>query len=72
MTAGMAVWGIRGCIVALMMVMHGAVMCGIHLCGMRMPVTADGMSVGAGDHRRVSRHTLQWQRNQQYRNQQCT
>ncbi len=69
--AGMAPCRVRGFIVALVMIMRGAVVGRIRRRGVWMPVTAGGMSVGAGDHRRIGRHALERQGNQQYRNQQC-
>lgn len=69
--AGMAACRVRGFVVALLMIMHSDVVGCIRLHGVWVSVTVGGMSVGAGDHRRIGRHALQRQGNQQYRDQQC-
>lgn len=66
----MAAGGFRGIAVALVMIMRGVVVCRIRLRAVLMSGTAGSMPVGTGDHRRIRRHALQRQGNQQYRNQQ--
>ncbi len=68
---GMATGGVRGFVVVLRVIMRGVVVGRIRLCGVWVPVIAGGMPVSAGDHWRIGCHALQWQGNQQYRNQQC-
>lgn len=70
----MAAGGFCGIAVVLVMIMRrGVLLFRIRLRSvlMLMSVTVGGMAASTGDCRRIGRHTLQRQGNQQYRNQQC-